>query len=101
MLEANKEMLKTRNTFKHYDNCTILQPSYIAPTAKITNSTIGPYATIMGNCEISHSVITDAIIDENTIVRDYTVKRQLVGKNNRLIGNPRSPIIGDNSWKFS
>jgi glucose-1-phosphate thymidylyltransferase len=80
----------------------VIEPSFIHPSAVITNSVIGPYASIGANCKIDSAVITDSIIEEGTHITRAALKRSLIGRNCRVEGqsNPQeasSLNVGDNS----
>jgi glucose-1-phosphate thymidylyltransferase len=105
-LDTNRSLLERgaaneKVTIKRND-VEIIVPSFIHPSAVITNSVIGPYASIGANCKIDSAVITDSIIEEGTHITHAALKRSLIGRNCRVEGqsNPQeasSLNIGDNS----
>ncbi len=91
---------KTKN--EKGEGVEIIAPSFIHPTAQITNSVIGPNASIGANCKIDSAVISDSIIEEGTQVLRAALKRSLIGRNCRVEGQSNkeeasSLNIGDNS----
>ena len=79
-----------------------MEPSFIHPSAEVTNSVIGPYASIGANCKIDQAVVSDSIIEEGTTLLRTALTRSLIGRNCRVEGqpNPEQPSslnIGDNS----
>ena len=91
---------KTKN--EKGEGVEIIAPSFIHPTAQITNSVIGPNASIGANCKIDSAVISDSIIEEGTQVLRTALKRSLIGRNCRVEGQSNkeeasSLNIGDNS----
>jgi glucose-1-phosphate thymidylyltransferase len=92
----NSSHVATRPTVR------IEPPVFIHPTAEISDSVIGPYASIGANCKISQAVITDSIIEAETIIQRTALTRSIIGRNCRVEGqpNPEQPSslnIGDNS----
>ncbi|MBI5943821.1 MAG: nucleotidyltransferase [Chloroflexi bacterium] len=70
-------------TFKHA-NVNIVEPVSIHATAEISNSTIGPYASIGANCRIENSQITESIIEAGCEITDAALSRSLIGKQARV-----------------
>lgn len=83
-------------------NVKIEAPVFIHPSAEISNSVIGPHASIGPNCKIEGAAITDSIIEEGTHILHASLTRSLIGRNCRVEGRsapqePSSLNIGDNS----
>lgn len=76
-------------------------PVYIHETAKITDSEIGPYASIGANCKIAGSRIEDSIIEADCDIKNIALKGSMVGRQAKLQGNGGKEIlsvnIGDDS----
>ena len=75
----------------------IIPPVSIAPTAKIVDSIIGPYATISDHCQITGSIIRDSIIDEYAEIQDATLERSMIGKGTKVKSRYQILNIGDSS----
>jgi glucose-1-phosphate thymidylyltransferase len=106
-LETNKFLLdekanKTQNETN--DGVEVIAPSFIHPTAQITNSVIGPYSSIGANCRISNSWIEQSIVEADCEIQDATLSRSLVGIKatirGRADGKPIQLNVGDNSDIF-
>jgi len=85
---------------------TIIAPSFVHPSAEISESVIGPHASIGENCKISQAVIQESIIDEGTEVKRTALINSLIGSNCYVEGQPNknesmSLNIGDNSSVIS
>jgi glucose-1-phosphate thymidylyltransferase len=74
-----------------------IPPVHIHPTAKITNSVIGPYTTVAAGCRIEDSVIRDSIIDEGSIIVDTMLDQSLIGKEAFVKGRFRRLNVGDSA----
>jgi glucose-1-phosphate thymidylyltransferase len=75
----------------------IIPPVYIAPSAQIEHSLIGPYVTIAENSVVRHSIVRDSIIDEEAYIVDTMLDRSLIGKDAVVRGRYRVLNVGDSS----
>ncbi len=75
----------------------IVPPVNIDPTAKLTNSIVGPHVTIAAGCRVENSIIRDSIIDEGATIQSAVLTQSLIGKDARLNGKFRTFNIGDSS----
>jgi glucose-1-phosphate thymidylyltransferase len=107
-LDTNKILLDQLggNTRKQADwyrsrQVHVIEPSFIDPTAEISNSTIGPHASIGANCKIHNSSIAESIIEPGCEIHDAALKMSLIGKQARVKGRDDGHVIqlniGDNS----
>jgi glucose-1-phosphate thymidylyltransferase len=71
----------------------IVQPVFIHRTADITDSQIGPYASIGANCHISGSVIEDSIIESDCEIVDISLKRSVVGRQAKVQGRGTREVL--------
>jgi glucose-1-phosphate thymidylyltransferase len=79
------------------DDFLIVPPVHIDPSARISNSIVGPYVTISGGCEIRGSIIRDSIIDEGAYIEDVMLEQSLIGQEARVSGRYRRLNVGDSS----
>jgi glucose-1-phosphate thymidylyltransferase len=75
----------------------IVPPVYIAPTARVVQSVIGPYATIADGCEVHNSIVRDSIIDSGARIEDAMLERSLIGERAVVRGRYRVLNVGDSS----
>ncbi len=75
----------------------IIPPVYIAPSAQIEHSIIGPYVTIAEHSVVKESIIRDSIIDEGAHIADTMLDRSLIGKDAFVRGRYRELNVGDSS----
>jgi glucose-1-phosphate thymidylyltransferase len=79
----------------------VIEPSFIDPTAEVSNSTIGPHTSIGANCKIENSTIAESILEANCEIADSVLNRSLIGKQARVKGRGDGHVmqlnIGDNS----
>jgi glucose-1-phosphate thymidylyltransferase len=75
----------------------IVAPVYIAPTAHVERSIVGPHVTIAENSVVLHSIVRDSIIDEGSYIDDTMLDRSLIGKDAVVRGQYRVLNVGDSS----
>jgi glucose-1-phosphate thymidylyltransferase len=81
----------------------ILPPVYIHTSARISNSIIGPYASIGPECEITGARVEDSIIEFGAIIEGAALKASFIGRRAKVLGNsPADPPlklnVGDDSF---
>ncbi len=104
-LETNHILLdqgkanKTVNESK--DGVEIIAPSFIDPSAEISNSVIGPYASIGADCKITDSQITESILEAGCEIQSAALSHSLIGRQATVLGRGHKHFIqlnvGDNS----
>jgi len=76
-------------------------PVFIHETAKISNSEIGPFASIGPNCKISGSRIEDSIIEADCEIKNISLKGSMLGRQAVVQGKGGKKVlslnISDNS----
>jgi glucose-1-phosphate thymidylyltransferase len=105
-LETNKTLLDRDSANVTEDetrgNVKIIAPSFVHPSAEISEAVIGPHASIGANCKISQAVIQESIIGEDTEIKRTALTNSLVGSNCYVEGQPNKEEamtlnIGDDS----
>lgn len=77
------------------NNSIINNPCYIGKNVKITNCIIGPYVSIGENSIISHSIITDTIIQTNSKIKNANIDNSMIGSFVEYKGDINELSIGD------
>jgi glucose-1-phosphate thymidylyltransferase len=104
-LDTNKILLDqgkaNKTTNESNDGVEIIAPSFVHPNAQISNSVIGPYASIGADCKIIDSKIRESIIEAGCEITDAALKRSLIGRQAKVQGLGHDHLIqlnvGDNS----
>jgi glucose-1-phosphate thymidylyltransferase len=99
-LHTNRWLLETRcdnSADAVRPGVVIVPPVYVAPSAAITHSVIGPYASIGDGCSIDRSVIRDSILETGVRVRDIVLDQALLCDKAEVIGQPHRLNVGDSS----
>jgi glucose-1-phosphate thymidylyltransferase len=75
------------------ENVKVIDPVAIGEGAEISNSTIGPHASIGANCKISNSTIVESIVEADCEINDAVLNRSLIGKQARVKGRGDGHVI--------
>ncbi|MCL4273343.1 MAG: hypothetical protein KJZ77_05685 [Anaerolineales bacterium] len=67
-------------------NVEIIEPVAIHESAVISNSKIGPFASIGANCRIENAQISESIVEADCEINDAALTRSLIGKQARVKG---------------
>ncbi|MGZ6346541.1 MAG: sugar phosphate nucleotidyltransferase [Anaerolineales bacterium] len=105
-LETNRYLLehgsasKTRNQIK--TGVKIVPPVFVHASARISNSIIGPYASIGEECTITGARVEDSIIESGSKVEEVALVGSFIGRQARVHGiSAKDPAlrlnIGDDS----
>ena len=102
-LETNAALLERLKVEGfNIEGVEIIEPVAIHPSAKISNSKIGPNVSIGADCEISDSQIDDSIVEAGTRIHASVLTHSLIGTQAQIEGAgedgaPSTLNIGDNS----
>jgi len=97
LLETNRYILKKKNPASRAPGCVVVEPVYISPRAKVSNSIIGPYASIGDGALVDYSIVSDSIINENAVIMNMNLSKSLVGPSATIIGRREQINIGESS----
>ncbi len=97
LLSTNEVLLRRRNTLRDIPGCIVNPPVFIAESASITNSIIGPNATIAEDAVIADSIVRNSIIGEKSHVSDIMLDQSIVGNHATLSGMGHEVNVGDYS----
>jgi glucose-1-phosphate thymidylyltransferase len=79
------------------EGSVIVPPVFIDPSASIHHSVIGPFASIGAGVTVSHSIVTDAIVDEGAQIETAMLTGSIVGRGALVRGEFLRMNVGDNS----
>lgn len=97
LLATNRYLLDRKALSRKINDVVIVPPVYIAPTADISLSVIGPYATIADGAVVHQSIIRNSIIDERASVQQALLDNSIVGSNAMVKGGYKRINAGDSS----
>ncbi len=76
-------------------NSKIIEPCFIADNVKIENSIIGPHVSIGKNTEITGSILSNSIIQNDTILKGVNCKDSMIGNKAKVEQKSLSLSVGD------
>ncbi len=97
LLSTNRHLLKKTSHYKKRNNVVIVPPVYVADSAKIVNSVIGPNATIDAGVTVEDSLIRDSIIGSGACINSALLDGSIVGQNVQLKGSFKRVNAGDST----
>jgi glucose-1-phosphate thymidylyltransferase len=101
LLETNRYLLEngrdnSQNALQR-EGAVIIPPVFIAPTAAVSESVIGPYVSIGAECVIQKSVIRDSIVEAGSHIELSHLEKSIIGRNASVIGSSQQLNIGDSA----
>ncbi len=101
LLETNALLLDKEgyasDNLPEFDNSIIIHPVSIGRGCRISNSIIGPHATIGSNASIESSIVRDSIIGNYASLKEVVMKKSVIGNDTSITGFRQSLNIGDNT----
>ncbi len=79
------------------NNTKIIEPCFIGKGVTLTNSTVGPYASIGKNTIIENSNVKNSIIQTHTVIKNATLDNAMIGNHATFDGKFTNVSIGDYS----
>jgi glucose-1-phosphate thymidylyltransferase len=76
-------------------NSVVNHPCFIGKNVKLSNSVVGPYVSIGENTTVTDSIITNAIIQCNSVIENACTHNSMIGNYSRIIGSKTEFSIGD------
>ena len=97
LIATNQYLLEKHAPSDYREGSVIIPPSYIAATAVIESSVIGPYVSISDAAVIKNSIIRNSIIGYEADVRNSLLTDSLIGHRAIVSGGYRTLNVGDSS----
>ncbi len=97
LIETNRHLLEKMGNTTSREGSVIIPPVYIAPTATIEESIIGPYVSVSDNAVIRRAVLRNSIIGYEAEVRNALLTDSLIGHKAVVFGDFRIINVGDSS----
>ena len=97
LLATNRHLLEKQVRHHERKDVVIIPPVYIADTAKIVHSVIGPFATIAEGAIVENSIVRNSIISDGASVDETLLDGSIVGSNAIVKGGFKRINIGDSS----
>jgi glucose-1-phosphate thymidylyltransferase len=97
LLETNRHLLIKNHHVRKRKSLIIVPPVFIADSARIANSIIGPNVSIGEDVQISDSIIRDTIINSRADVRNALLAGSIVGEEACVKGGYKKLSVSDHS----
>lgn len=97
LLDTNRHLLHQTATNENPEGIVVIPPVFISPTASVTNSVVGPFATIAEGAVVKDSIVKNSIISENANVESALLEDSIIGTNAIVKGGFKRINIGDSS----
>jgi len=102
IIDTNRRMLEIKYpseslhaTSANVENSIVIEPCFIGEDARISNSVIGPYASVGHNSVIQNSIIQNSVIQNDTCVSNAIFSNSMVGSHVNYEGRVPNISIGD------
>ncbi|HEY60693.1 MAG TPA: NTP transferase domain-containing protein [Anaerolineae bacterium] len=101
LLQTNRYLLEhghdNSQEAKQHKGATIIPPVHVDASAKIKACVIGPYTSIGPNCDLSNSIVSNSIIENDANISQMILENSIIGSNAGVKGRAERMNIGDNS----
>jgi glucose-1-phosphate thymidylyltransferase len=102
-VETNQQVLKneaakgvnTVHASLKKNNAVVIEPCFIGKNVVLTNSVVGPYASIGAGTTIENGVVSNSIIQHDTQLKDVVLRDSMIGSNVTYTGLARDLSLGD------
>lgn len=100
LVKTNRKLLEGITTNFSGENSIIIPPCYIAESAMLKYSIVGPYVSIGNHSVIEESIVKDSIIGERSSLKRTILDSSVVGNGVVFVGKGFRLNIGDLSQVF-
>jgi len=97
LIATNRHLLDSLPAPRPIEGSLIIPPAYIATSAKIVGSIIGPYVSVSDEAVVQDSIIQNSIVGYQAEVYKARLTDSLIGHNARVMGEYRVLNVGDSS----
>ncbi|MFH1742125.1 MAG: sugar phosphate nucleotidyltransferase [bacterium] len=97
LLETNRQLLISKGYHRPLESSIVIEPVYVADSAVVEASIIGPFVSIADNSSIERSILRDTIVNQSATVRNASLEQSIVGDNAIVLGRMSHLNVGDSS----
>jgi glucose-1-phosphate thymidylyltransferase len=97
LLSTNRHLLEQLGNSRILNGVVTIPPVYIAASAEIRNSIIGPYATIGEEAIVTDSIVRNSILGDGSYVTSILLENSIAGNNAQVKGGFKRVNAGDSS----
>ena len=95
LLVTNRVLLEGRSVPDAGDDVVIVPPAHIDPTARVSQSVIGPHASIGAGARVQQSVVRNSIVGEEAVVESIVREDSIIGFQAVVTSRPSHLNVGD------
>lgn len=78
-----------------FNNSSIIEPCFIDKGVELHNSVVGPYVSISKNTKLNNCIISNSIIQSESIIENEIIHNSMIGKCVSIKSKPNNYNIGD------
>lgn len=97
LIDANRHLLERTNYYVDREKNIIIPPVYIADSASLSASVIGPYVSIGEDVTVTTSVIKDSIINRGASVENALLTGSIIGERACVRGGYKKLSVSESS----
>lgn len=97
LIETNRYLLKRTHAVRRRPGVVIRGNVFVADSATVENSIIGPDVSVGEAVTIRGSIVADSIINEGAAIENAILAQSIVGRNALVRGSYRKLSIGESS----
>lgn len=97
LLLTNQHLLEGHHKEYRYKDTIVVSPSYIAETATVERSVIGPHVSVGDGASVHDSVIVNSIISDGATVSRCVLEDSMIGSNAWVSGHIQRLNVGESS----
>jgi glucose-1-phosphate thymidylyltransferase len=97
LIDTNRHLLKKTHHYKKREKSIILSPVYIADSATITESIVGPNVSVGEDVVISNSIVKDSILNNGAKVENALLVESIIGTKASVKSGYKRLSVSDSS----
>ena len=97
LIATNRHLLEKLSSSVAIDGSVIIHPSFVAPSAKIESSIIGPFVSVSDGAVVKNSIIKNSVVGFEAEVVNSTLTDSLIGHKAAVTGDFGTLNVGDSS----
>jgi len=101
LLHTNRFLLENGHSQEVATQRSVLiPPVYVAASAQIENSIVGPYVSIGERVHVKNAIVRDAIIEDDALIENSLLEHSLIGNLVQMRGSMRQVNLGADSTEL-
>ncbi|MDP1801435.1 MAG: sugar phosphate nucleotidyltransferase [Bacteroidota bacterium] len=100
VLEFDKGKTHLKENNIKNNNSIIIEPCYIGENVELTNSIIGPHASIGGNSKVKNSIVQNSIVQKESKINNANISNSMLGIGAEVTGKALDLSISDYTQLF-